>query len=182
MVRAHQPLGPDSGAARQGRAGDGLLRDSSVIAAYLDREFPSPSLYPASAWDYAQAMWLEEYADSDLIARVGGQVFRPRLIGLLTGKPCDETLVAKALTKNLPRFLLIWTAVLRGGTISWATVSALPTSRGESVREFQSCGRGGGRGGISGARGVSGAHARRESFMPAIAHEKAQMARMGKAK
>jgi glutathione S-transferase len=163
--------------------GDGLLRDSSVIAAYLDRAFPAPPLYPASAWDCAQAMWLEEYADSDLIARVGGQVFRPRLIGMLTGKPCDETLVTKALTKNLPPFFAYLDSRIAGrdyfvgDSLSIADIAvASPFVNfnhvGEAVDDAKYPAL---------AAFLARMHGR-ESFKPAIAHEKAQLARMGKSK
>src|SRR5262250_2379598 len=43
--------------------GDLLLRDSSVICAYLERRQPDPALYPSDTHDYVQALWLEEFAD-----------------------------------------------------------------------------------------------------------------------
>lgn len=38
--------------------------DSSVIAAYLEDKFPSPSILPGAAADRARARWLEEFADT----------------------------------------------------------------------------------------------------------------------
>jgi glutathione S-transferase len=84
--------------------GDGLLADSSAIAAYLEKLFPTPALCPADPWDYAQALSLEEYCDTDFIPRMGAEVFRPRVVNRLMGRPCDEELVQKGLTRTLPPF------------------------------------------------------------------------------
>jgi glutathione S-transferase len=40
--------------------------DSSVIIAYLERKHPQPALYPADERQFAQALFLEEYADTKL--------------------------------------------------------------------------------------------------------------------
>jgi glutathione S-transferase len=80
----------------------GFLPDSSIIAAYLDQLFPTPPLYPTAAWARAQATWLEEFVDTDLIGRMGFEVFRPRVVSRLMGQPCDEALVQKSLTISLP--------------------------------------------------------------------------------
>jgi glutathione S-transferase len=162
---------------------DGLLRDSSVIAAYLDREFPEPSLYPASAWDCAQAIWLEEYSDSDLIARVGGQVFRPRLVSVLTGKPCDETLVAKALTQNLPPFFAYLDSRIAGREyIVGDTLSIADIAVASPFVNFNHAGEAVDEGKYPALAGFVARMLARDSFRPAIAHEKAQLARMGKLK
>src|SRR5262245_55148813 len=52
------------------------LADSSVICAYLERLHPEPSIYPKSAQDYAQALWIEEYVDSTLSQDVLGAFFQ----------------------------------------------------------------------------------------------------------
>lgn len=44
--------------------GDIVLKDSSVIAQYIEETWPSPAALPANAADRAQARWLEEYASS----------------------------------------------------------------------------------------------------------------------
>ena len=54
------------------------LRDSSVVCAYLERTNPDRPLYPAEAKAFAQALWLEEYAD--------GTVFRDVVHGLFFNK------------------------------------------------------------------------------------------------
>lgn len=46
--------------------GETIIVDSSVIAAYLEDKFPSPSILPLSPADRAQARWLEEFADTRL--------------------------------------------------------------------------------------------------------------------
>ena len=43
--------------------GDRIINDSSVIAAYLEKKFPKPALYPSDPYDYARALWFEEFMD-----------------------------------------------------------------------------------------------------------------------
>jgi glutathione S-transferase len=78
------------------------LPDSSAILAYLEKLQPQPALYPADAFDHARAIWLEELADSGLLAGVV-PFFQQRVLQpLFFKKPGDETLVAKAATETLP--------------------------------------------------------------------------------
>ncbi len=42
------------------------IPDSSVIIAYLERRHPQPALYPSDDRQFAQALFLEEYADTRL--------------------------------------------------------------------------------------------------------------------
>ncbi|WP_131781582.1 glutathione S-transferase family protein [Legionella gresilensis] len=46
--------------------GEFMLADSSAICAYLERKHPLPGFYPKDSQAYAQALWLEEYADTVL--------------------------------------------------------------------------------------------------------------------
>jgi glutathione S-transferase len=87
---------------------DGVhIPDSSVIVAYLERTNPNHSLYPENAEEYARALFLEEYADSALVAAVG-TVFFQRIVGpIFMGQKTDEALVTAALEKQLPP-LLAW--------------------------------------------------------------------------
>src|SRR2546422_5505554 len=49
------------------RDGDRTLADSSVICSYLERTHPNPPLYPTDPYDYARALWFEEYADGGMV-------------------------------------------------------------------------------------------------------------------
>ena len=53
----------------------GALCDSSIICAYLERRHPTPALYPSDPYEYARALWFEEYADSGLVAVIGVKIF-----------------------------------------------------------------------------------------------------------
>jgi glutathione S-transferase len=57
------------------------LADSSVISAYLEKTKPEPALYPSDPYDYARALWFEEYGDGGLSPIVGGKIFFPKVIG-----------------------------------------------------------------------------------------------------
>jgi glutathione S-transferase len=55
--------------------GDRTLADSSVICAYLERRFPSPALYPSDPYDYARALWFEEFMDGGVVPVIGPPIF-----------------------------------------------------------------------------------------------------------
>jgi glutathione S-transferase len=85
------------------RIGDHWLADSSVIAAYLDRLYPDPPMYPSDPWDYARALWFEEYIDSGAYPRLFGTIFVERVLApLLFNRPTDQAIVDKAITEDLP--------------------------------------------------------------------------------
>ncbi len=61
--------------------GDRPIADSTAICIYLERCNPTPALYPADHYDYAQALWIEEYMDSGFLPVAGAGVFRPLVLG-----------------------------------------------------------------------------------------------------
>jgi glutathione S-transferase len=84
---------------------DATLSDSSAICAYLERKFPEPALYPKGDFDYGRAIWLEEFADSDLAGRIGLGLFRPILMARMQKKEPDLDAVRKTMNEQLPRLL-----------------------------------------------------------------------------
>jgi len=85
------------------RDGDRTLADSSVIIAYLEKIKPEPPLYPADAYDYARALWFEEYADGGMIQVVGPKIFFQKIVGpRFFNQPTDEAIVSKAVNEELP--------------------------------------------------------------------------------
>ncbi len=85
------------------RDGDRGFSDSSVICAYLERKHPTPALYPEDDFEYARALWFEEYADTALLAAIV-PVFFERIIGpARLNKETDEAVVQKAIQKKQPR-------------------------------------------------------------------------------
>ena len=89
------------------RDGDRTLADSSVICAYLERRFPRPALYPSDDFEYARALWFEEFMDGGFVPIAGPKVFMPLVLApMFSGKPVDaaaeaaaEEVVAKDLSK-----------------------------------------------------------------------------------
>jgi glutathione S-transferase len=109
---------------------DGNLRlaDSSVIALYLERKQPDPSLYPAAPAAYGQALWIEEYVDSGLAPHVlrgllMQRVFAPKFLK----QAPDEALIQKSLTEMIPPRLDYLEQQLAGdyfaGSFSMADIS-----------------------------------------------------------
>jgi glutathione S-transferase len=85
------------------RDGDKTLSDSSVICAYLERAHPEPPLYPSDPYDYARALWFEEYGDGGLAPIMGGKVFFPKVIGpRFFNREPDEAAVQKTVDEELP--------------------------------------------------------------------------------
>ncbi len=85
------------------RDGDRTLADSSIICAYVERTHPEPPLYPSDPYDYARALWFEEYGDSALSAVLTGKLFFQKFVGpRLFKRPTDETVVRKALDEEMP--------------------------------------------------------------------------------
>lgn len=86
--------------------GDLVLRDSSVICAWLERRQPKPALYPAAVELFAEALWLEEYADGTVFLEVihglfFQQVIRPNILK----QPADKAAIATVLEQTAPKVL-----------------------------------------------------------------------------
>jgi glutathione S-transferase len=85
------------------RDGDKTLADSSVILAYIERVHPNPPLVPSDPYDYARALWFEEYADGGMVPIVGPKIFFERVVNPLFFKQkTDEEIVKKAVEEELP--------------------------------------------------------------------------------
>lgn len=85
------------------RDGAHTLADSSVICAYLERVAPEPRLYPADPYEYARALWFEEYGDGGLMPVFGPKVFFERIVGpRFRNHRTDEAVVEKAITTEIP--------------------------------------------------------------------------------
>ena len=62
------------------RDGDKTLADSSVICQYLERKHAAPAMYPSDDYDYANALWIEEFIDGGFVPKAGGNVFFPLVV------------------------------------------------------------------------------------------------------
>lgn len=72
------------------RDGDRVVNDSSVICQYLERRFPEPALYPKDDYEFARALWIEEFMDGGLVPPAGGKLFQPLVLRpLMTQKPAS---------------------------------------------------------------------------------------------
>ncbi len=85
------------------RDGDRTLSDSSVICQYLERIHPEPAVYPKDPYEFARALWFEEYADTALVEVFGPKIFFPRIVGKrFMGKEPDEAAIQKTIDEELP--------------------------------------------------------------------------------
>ena len=98
------------------RDGDRVLADSSVICAYLERVHPTPPLYPSDPYDYARALWFEEWADGGLVPVSGPKIFFQRVVGpRFFGRTTDEEVVRTAIEQELPPLFDYLESQLTGG-------------------------------------------------------------------
>lgn len=95
--------------------GDLALADSSVIAQYIEEQYPeAPALYGSTPAESARIRWLEKYADYELAPVATFCVFVNRALNPTMGRPCNEEAVQKALTEKLPKHLDYLEKVLGG--------------------------------------------------------------------
>ena len=82
--------------------GEFSLPDSSVIIAFLERQYPEPPLYPSDARELGRALWFEEYADTKIVDAIG-PVFSQRFIQrVLFKQESDEAIVAEQMQVIVP--------------------------------------------------------------------------------
>ena len=90
------------------RDGERVINDSSVICQYLERRHPTPALYPKDDYDFARALWIEEYMDGGMVPVSGPRIFLQLVLRpLMTRKPPDEAAEAAArevVEKELPPY------------------------------------------------------------------------------
>jgi glutathione S-transferase len=97
--RKISPLGKIPALEHDGRA----VADSSVICAYLERVQPTPALYPADPYDYARALWFEEYGDTALVQVAGPKIFFKRFVApRFLNQTFDEAEIQKSIDDELP--------------------------------------------------------------------------------
>lgn len=87
------------------RDGNKTLADSSVICQYLERKHTAPAMYPSDDYDYANALWIEEFIDGGFVPKAGGNVFFPLVVApkMMQQPVTDEirAAVEKSLTEEI---------------------------------------------------------------------------------
>ena len=85
------------------RDGERTLSDSSVICAYLERTHPTPALYPSDPYEYARALWFEEYGDTALLSAIGPKIFFKKVVApIFFNQPANDAEIKKAADEDLP--------------------------------------------------------------------------------
>jgi len=108
------------------------LCDSSVICDYLENRYPSNKIYPLDFVLRAKALWLEEYADSKIIAVLGRPIFYKRVVtkGMM-GQEVDEAEIERHIEKEVPpvfdylELQVRETGYLVGDSLSIADISVM---------------------------------------------------------
>jgi len=79
------------------------LSDSSIIGAYLERKQPEPPLYPSEPYEYARALWFEEYGDTALATVLSGRLFFQKVMSpRFFNRGPDEAACQKVVNDELP--------------------------------------------------------------------------------
>jgi glutathione S-transferase len=78
------------------------IADSSVICAYIDKQYPTPSFYPNDPKALSQALWLEEYADTALFQAIAPCYYQTVLVPLYRNRQPDQHAIQVALSQQLP--------------------------------------------------------------------------------
>jgi glutathione S-transferase len=97
------PVLRDTSVGKEGPLG--TIPDSSAIVAYVERKYPEPPIYPSDPYLYARALWLEEFADSELMPVIGMGIFRPIQFARFQKKEPDVETARKTYQEKLPRLL-----------------------------------------------------------------------------
>lgn len=79
--------------------GDFLLPDSTVICAYLERQYPQTPIYPSDAQDYALSLWYETYIHEKIAPEIIKIVFNLVVAPKYLKQPSDLSKVDDALQK-----------------------------------------------------------------------------------
>jgi glutathione S-transferase len=74
--------------------GEHVIPDSTVICAYLEKRHPTPALYPDSPGELARALFLEEYADTQMSEDMGAIVLESLIKPQFLGQPTDQARLA----------------------------------------------------------------------------------------
>ncbi|HCS29678.1 MAG TPA: glutathione S-transferase family protein [Spongiibacteraceae bacterium] len=85
------------------RDGDLYIPDSSVICAWLDRQYPNKPLLPSDNVDAVRALWFEEYAGSVMTTAMGGHLFAEVVLAkLLFNRESLQSDIDKAINEEIP--------------------------------------------------------------------------------
>jgi len=78
------------------------IADSSAICGFLEKHKPNPPLYPATPTAYGQALWLEEYADTELAIHATFHFFGHVIFPILQGQTFDADAVKQDIKELRP--------------------------------------------------------------------------------
>lgn len=100
------------------KVGERFLSDSSVICAWLEREFPDKPLLPGDNFEAARALWFEEYAGSVMTTAMAGHLFAEVVLAKAVFKrePIQSD-IDKALNEELPAIFDYLESQISGDTL-----------------------------------------------------------------
>ncbi|HEY6964622.1 MAG TPA: glutathione S-transferase family protein [Erythrobacter sp.] len=106
------PVLRDRSVAQEGVAG--TIPDSSAICAYLEKKCDTPAVYPELPLALAEALFIEEFADTSLAMAGGLGIFRPIFFAITKGEAPDLDKARETWAKQMPRLFDVLETRLRG--------------------------------------------------------------------
>jgi glutathione S-transferase len=106
------PVLRDRSVGTEGAAG--TIPDSSAICGFIERRHPDPPLYPDAPFDFGRALFVEEYADSEMAGLIGLGLFRPMVMSRLMGQEPDVAKARETVHEKLPP-IFDWLEATLGG-------------------------------------------------------------------
>lgn len=106
------PVLRDRSVAEDGVAG--TIPDSSAICAYIEKKHSAPPLYPEAPMAHAEALFIEEFADTSLAMAGGVGIFRPIFFAITKGEEPGLDTAREALANQLPPVFDVLEARLGG--------------------------------------------------------------------
>lgn len=94
------PVLRDRSIAEEGK--EGTVADSSAICGFVEKKHPEPALYPHHPYAHGRALWIEEYADSNLAATAGLGIFRAIYFPVAQGKEPDLETARETWQSKMP--------------------------------------------------------------------------------
>lgn len=83
----------------------GTIADSSAICGFIEKKHPESPVYPEDPYAYGRALFVEEYADTNLAATGGMGIFRPIFFSINQGKEPDLDTARASWADKMPEIL-----------------------------------------------------------------------------
>lgn len=122
------------------RSGDTYVPDSSVICAWLEREFPEQALLPQDNAMAARALWFDAYMGSNMVPVIGGHLFAEVVLAkAVFGREPIQSDIDAALNVEIPEIFDYLESELLSDYLVGDSVSLADISVGSLFLTLEHC-------------------------------------------